>query len=191
MLAALKAPSATRGRPLFVAGAVIALLGLAVVVFSCLAWVTISLPKRAVDSFTVSGLGSVSLDSGGQVWEEAQRAQMESHLEDLTVAAGGWTLVFGVLAILGAVPLLRRRAQGLGALGAFAAGAAATISAGVAVTTSGAGVIDPGAFGGSFHASSDFGLWGVLSGSIALVIVGACAAALAVIPGRRGALPRQ
>ena len=190
LVANLKAPSAAAGDKLFIVGIVVAVLGLIVVVFSCLSWLSVSEP-HSDDVIRVSGLGSVSLDLPDQDWSDEVMDEFESNMEDETSASGGWTLAFGILAILSAVPLLIRKFQSAGAIGATAFGFAASICAIVFVASDGKGVLDVrGASAKDLESvHTGYGLWIVLVGSILLLLAGVFALALALLPEKFGATP--
>lgn len=201
LVANLKAPSAAAGDKLFIVGIVVAVLGLIVVVFSCLSWLSVDDDDSPV-GISVSGLGGVSLDfdsskvpseyrDGAQESFDDGKAETEERLEEDTEAGGGWTLAFGILAILSAVPLIIRKFQSFGAIAVTAFGLAATICAIVFVASDGRGVVDKAELSDDDieAISTGYGLWIVLVGSILLLLAGVFALALALLPEKFGATP--
>lgn len=171
-------------------GGVLAVLGVLLVIFSCLTWASAS---EEFDEFgvsgsvsvAVSGLGGVSIDqevdtSGlapeladlideSDLSEEANIAEAE---ED-TKAPGGWTIAFGALLIIAAVPLLLGRFAGIGAVIAGLVALASLIASAVFAADPAAAVID-----GSVLSDDDvetfgvgYGLWIVLFASVVAVLV--------------------
>lgn len=225
--AKLTAATSSKSMPLMIVGIIIAVLGLAVVIFSFVGpWQTlkIELVKQydgssdgRVGDYTsvgVTGLKSVSatcsvtgMDSEEvDECEDSSRDDIESDFtpegEDderpiLASAAGGWTLGFGIAAILASLPLIFRRYQGVGALAGSVCALAVTICAIVFSASKGAGVVD-GDFvdlwEGDDNNSSEYtewtanlgwGLITVLVASI-LLLVSAIAAVVLVFQGRPG-----
>lgn len=183
-------------RPGRIAGAVLAVCGVLMIVFSTLAWATdttdfefVGFPATAVT--TVSGLGEVSVDvviDQSAVPEEfhSQFADIERQSETQTVAVmeghtsalGGWTIAFGAVLILAAIPLLFARFTAIGAVVGGAAASAGIVTAGIVAAAPAQRLLEIDALlatdpssGGTTLAdfagyTAGYGLWVVLAAAV-------------------------
>lgn len=178
-LAALAAPVTFMADKLRIIGTAIGAAGLFLIVFSCLTWISSS---EDGTSMTISGLGSVSIDASGPMG--AWMSGMESEISKEMSAPGVWTLIFGILLIGAAVPLIIQKFQGYAALAAALLGFITFVTA---VTFFGAPVWAlTGESNDLDGASRGYGLWVVLLVSVVALAAGIVALLMVVMPGKFG-----
>ncbi|WP_143965298.1 hypothetical protein [Gordonia zhaorongruii] len=208
----LLAPTAAPNLKSLLIGAVIALVGLLLIVFGFLNWLSYSATKSLgpVDAsvaldLSVSGVGNPTADTevrlpdaipavvrDGMEERVAADASDVENREDGPGSPATWTIVCGVLLIAGGALMALRRFPGIGAVIAALAGLAATCS-------SIAFVADPlGAFGGNMTGensgadlqySAGYGLWLTLIASLVALAAAALAVAVTLAPGRSDGVP--
>ncbi|WP_341267901.1 hypothetical protein [Gordonia malaquae] len=215
---AILAPTAAPNQKSLIVGAVAAVIGLLLVVFSFLTWASISVDQSTSlggDSMSVkiemsiSGLGNADVSTDvnlpgslpdsvkDEILRSAPTADELNSDEDGPGKPGVWMIVFGVVLIVGGVLIVVRKFPGIGAVVATVAGVAATITAIVFVA-------DPiGAFGGTMKdtpagagvdSGASYGLWLTLLASLAALAVGGLAVLMTIAPekiggSRAGGLP--
>lgn len=204
--AKLLAGTSPNQQVVLILGIVVAVLSLLVIVGSFLPWQALSASERnqpivgnSVD-VAVTGIGQVNTEISTEGMSPRQERSARTLVEDIfdgrTTPAGGWTLAFGIVALLCSVPLIIRRYQGIGALAATAFGLAATVCAIVFISLSGSGVVDSEAIdefsalfdnqsNTSLDVYSTFGLWIVLFASV-LLFVTSVAAVILVATAKAG-----
>lgn len=157
-------------------GAVLAFLGLLLIVFSFLSWVS----EDGDGGGSISGFGSVSLDAGGGI-DKSQVDEIEKELEKETSAPGVWTLIFGVLLIGASIPLIVRKFVQWGVLASVLIGLAVLITASVFFASPVASVVDADGIDES-ESSAGYGLWIVFIAALLAFFVAVGALVLLSLP---------
>jgi len=120
-------------------GVLMALAGALAVIFSTLKWLTIeNLDNTAW--LSISGMGGLS--SSGMRRDASQLGLAQDVVENHTAMPGIWTLIFGALLLVSAIPLILRRNQAVAALAGLAFSLASTIACFVFIASPGNGVLD-------------------------------------------------
>ncbi|MGW0037964.1 hypothetical protein [Gordonia sp. NPDC003376] len=194
VMSRLGAARPSRPQPTMIAGVVLALLGVILVIFSCVTWASVSQSETlpgglgtVTSSVTVSGLGSVDAEVTGlpQGIPGLDKDALDEAASsgDGTSAPGGWTIAFGILLVLAAVPLLLRRFASWAAVAASVIGVATLIATIVFLADPAAAVSDGDPGEGSDQVGAGYGLWIVFLASLAAFAVAVATAALQLLPG--------
>ncbi|MFT4085753.1 MAG: hypothetical protein QM658_01135 [Gordonia sp. (in: high G+C Gram-positive bacteria)] len=117
---------------------------------------------------------------------QQHKDEASKEIRDNASIPGVWTIVFGLLAAVGAVLLLIRRFPGIGALVVTVAGLAATIAVIVFVSdpASAVGMKSDGDFPPDADVSTGFGLWLALLGALLGLLAGVAAVLLNLMPDK-------
>lgn len=145
-------------------GIALAVSGLLMVLFSFFSWAA---DDSELASVSVTGMGSVSLDSGP---ETSGGPDLEKLLEDSSKSPGIFVIILGVLIIAAAVLLIINKFPGIGAVVASVVGLIATIMALVYLFGPANAVLEDA--GDSGIGDAGFGLWLVVLGSLAALVAG-------------------
>ncbi|WLP89675.1 hypothetical protein [Gordonia sp. NB41Y] len=194
VMSRLGADRPSRPQQTMIAGGVLALLGVILVIFSCVTWASVSQSQTIpgglgtiTSSVTVSGLGSVDAEVSGLpqgipgLDQDALDAAAAG--DDGTSAPGGWTIAFGILLVLAAVPLILRRFASWAAIAATVIGFATLIATIVFLADPAAAVSDGDPGAGSDQVGAGYGLWIVFLASLAAFAVAAATVVLQLLPG--------
>ncbi|MCF8588522.1 hypothetical protein [Gordonia liuliyuniae] len=210
---AILAPTAAPNKKSLLVGVGAAVVGALLIIFSFLNWLSVnvsssqSIPGAGTMSMnmelSVNGVGSyatdvdVDLPDGipDSIADDVRTSADEGFAEGADDGPGSpavWTIIFGVLLIIGGALIAARRFPGIGSIIVAVAGLATTLATIVFVA-------DPlGAFGGDMgdmdgggaEASAGYGLWLILVFSLVALVVGALAVLMTVAPEKFGTASR-
>ncbi|WP_051198883.1 hypothetical protein [Gordonia shandongensis] len=184
-LAALSAPAFAAADKLRIVGGILGGTGILLIIFSCLSWISSEESAMGMTvKVAVSGLGGTSVDYSGPGADQIPDSVKNPDDPGFS-SPGAWTIAFGVLLLLVAVPLLIRMYQGFAALAAAALGFATFITATVFFGA------PAWAFSGESQdlgsESRAYGLWLVFVLGFVALGAGAVALLMVLMPAKFGA----
>ncbi|WOC12810.1 hypothetical protein [Gordonia sp. MP11Mi] len=210
---AILAPTAAPNQKSLLVGVGAAVVGALLIIFSFLNWLSVnvsssqSIPGTGTMSMnmelSINGVGSYATDvdvdlPGGMpdsIADEVRKSADEGFAEGSDDGPGSpavWTIIFGVLLIVGGALIAARRFPGIGSIIVAVAGLATTIATIVFVAN------PLSAFGGDMSdmdeggadVSAGYGLWLTLVFSLVALVAGALAVLMTVAPEKFGTSSR-